>query len=257
MSEFLWLGLLFAGHWYSSLLMQTFFLHRYASHRMFTMSLFWERFFYLLTWLLQGPSFLSPKAYAILHRLHHAHSDTPQDPHSPHESKGLWSMMWNTFQTYQSYQKDQNLAPKILTAYTPYWSNFEKVVDTHFWGTFVAGAPITLIYFALWSFTSLDWYIFLLLPLHWILGPIQGAIVNWCGHKYGYRNCATTDQSRNTLPWDFLLLGELFQNNHHGNALRPNMAIKWWELDPTWFFIWFLIQLKIIRLCPASRSSLQ
>eukprot|EP01036_Dinobryon_divergens_P038408 gene38408-50429_t len=31
----------------------------------------------------EGSSFLSPRAYAILHRMHHAFSDTKRDPHSP------------------------------------------------------------------------------------------------------------------------------------------------------------------------------
>ena len=36
----------FVGHWYLSLFCQTFFLHRYSAHKMFTMNKFWEKFFY-------------------------------------------------------------------------------------------------------------------------------------------------------------------------------------------------------------------
>ena len=74
---------IFIAHWYSSLFFQTVFLHRYASHQMFTMSKGWEKVFFFLTFLTQGSSFLNPRAYAILHRLHHKHSDTEKDPHSP------------------------------------------------------------------------------------------------------------------------------------------------------------------------------
>ena len=66
----------FVVHWYLSLFVQTFYLHRYAAHKMFTMNPFWEKAFYLLTYTAQGSSFLSPRAYAILHRMHHAFSDT-------------------------------------------------------------------------------------------------------------------------------------------------------------------------------------
>ena len=66
----------FVAHWYLSLFAQTFFLHRYAAHQMFTMNKFWEKVFYILTAVFQGSSFLSPKAYGIMHRLHHAHADT-------------------------------------------------------------------------------------------------------------------------------------------------------------------------------------
>ena len=70
------LFIIFISHWYLSLFVQTIFLHRYASHQMFTMSKSWEKVFFFLTFLTQGSSFLNPRAYAILHRLHHKHSDT-------------------------------------------------------------------------------------------------------------------------------------------------------------------------------------
>ena len=63
--------------------MQSFFLHRYGAHKQFALSKRWERVFHFATWLTQGSSYLSPRAYAILHRMHHAYSDTPKDPHSP------------------------------------------------------------------------------------------------------------------------------------------------------------------------------
>ncbi|HCK22036.1 MAG TPA: acyl-CoA desaturase, partial [Bacteroidetes bacterium] len=80
-------------HWYLSLFSQTFFLHRYAAHSMFSMSKTWERVFYIFTWITQGSSYLSPYAYGILHRLHHAHTDTAEDPHSPSYEKGLFALM--------------------------------------------------------------------------------------------------------------------------------------------------------------------
>ena len=90
----------FLLHWYGSLFFQSFFLHRYAAHGMFTMSKGWERFFYWSTYVAMGSSYLTPRAYAILHRLHHAHSDTENDPHSPHNSNNLFSMMWKTKDYY-------------------------------------------------------------------------------------------------------------------------------------------------------------
>ena len=88
--------LFFLAHWFLSLFSQTFFLHRYASHKMFKMNKFWERFFYTFTFISQGASFLNPRAYAILHRMHHAYSDTEKDPHSPHFFKDVWSMTAST-----------------------------------------------------------------------------------------------------------------------------------------------------------------
>ena len=87
----------FVAHWQISVFFQTFFLHRYGAHKQFTMSKGWERFFFFLTYLAQGSSFLSPRGYAILHRMHHAYSDTEKDPHSPLFYKNVFTMMLNTF----------------------------------------------------------------------------------------------------------------------------------------------------------------
>jgi stearoyl-CoA desaturase (delta-9 desaturase) len=103
MAEAMAIALFFIGHWTLSVFFQTFFLHRYAAHRMFTTSKAWERVFYLLTYLTQGPSFLTPTGYAILHRMHHAYSDTPKDPHSPRNHSGLLAMMWATKNTYHDH----------------------------------------------------------------------------------------------------------------------------------------------------------
>ena len=81
----------FATHWVASVFFQSFFLHRYAAHRMYTVSPRTERVLHLLTYLVQGPSYLSPRGYAILHRQHHAFSDTERDPHSPWNTSGYAS----------------------------------------------------------------------------------------------------------------------------------------------------------------------
>ncbi len=52
--------LFFIAHWFLSQFFQTFFLHRHASHRTFTTNKFWERVFYLLTYLFEDASFLPP-----------------------------------------------------------------------------------------------------------------------------------------------------------------------------------------------------
>src|SRR5450755_5023921 len=93
----------FILHWQASVFYQTFFLHRFGAHRQFTMSKGWERFFHLLTYVTQGSSFLSPRGYAILHRMHHAYSDTEKDPHSPEFFKDVWSMTMQTKNIYMDY----------------------------------------------------------------------------------------------------------------------------------------------------------
>ena len=86
------------------------------------------------------------------------------------------------------------------------------------------------------------------------MGPIHGAIVNWCGHRYGYRNFATNDDSRNMLVIDFLTAGELFQNNHHKLGKNPNFAVRWFEIDPAFQVMRVLGKLGIIELHAVAAS---
>lgn len=90
-----------------------------------------------------------------------------------------------------------------------------------------------------------------LLPAHFAMGPLHGAIVNWCGHRYGYRNFASRDRSRNTLPIDVVCMGELFQNNHHARPASPDFATRRFELDLTWQVMRLLARLRIIQLAHA------
>jgi stearoyl-CoA desaturase (delta-9 desaturase) len=92
---------------------------------------------------------------------------------------------------------------------------------------------------------------FLLLPIHFLMGPVQGAIVNWCGHKYGYSNFDNGDHSKNTTPFGILLMGELFQNNHHQAKNNANFARRWFEFDVTFLIMQLMHKLTIIQLVPA------
>ncbi len=234
--------LFFVVHWFSSLFFQTFFLHRYSAHSMFTMNRFWEKCFYLGTYFFQGSSYLVPRAYAILHRLHHAYSDTAKDPHSPQIYNNVFMMMMNTKVTYsQLVNKTFLVEPKYEKGIIE-WKFLDIIGDSWisriFWGTCYT---LYYLYFAS------SWWMYLLLPVHFLMGPIHGAIVNWCGHKYGYSNYDNDDESKNTLAADIFLMGELFQNNHHKFPMRINFATRWFEFDPTYIIIRVLFLLKIIR----------
>lgn len=233
----------FLAHWFLSLFCQTFFLHRYASHKMFTMSHFWERFFYGLTILLQGSSFLNPRAYAIMHRMHHAYSDTEKDPHSPHFFKDVWQMTMRTKDIYLNYAKYKMEPEKPFQGTYPEWPLMDKI--SNMWSVRIL---FGIGYLLFYIFFATQWWMFLLLPVHFFMGPIHGAIVNWCGHKYGYSNYDNHDHSKNSLPLDFLLMGELFQNNHHKSPNSVNFAKKWFEFDPTYPIVLLLNKLRVIRL---------
>ena len=232
----------FIAHWVLSLFFQTFFLHRYAAHAMFKMSPFWEKVFYVCTFIAQGSSFLSPYAYGVMHRLHHIHADTEEDPHSPKYDKNLFLMMWRTKNRYNNILRRKETVDPKLTAGVPHWPLMEKIGDN--WMSRVAwGVLYSLFYIKF----APHWAFFLLLPIHYFMGPVHGAIINWFAHKYGYRNYKVTDTSKNFFPWDIVMMGEGLHNNHHANGGRPNFAVKWWEFDPSYPMIWIFNKLNIIK----------
>jgi stearoyl-CoA desaturase (delta-9 desaturase) len=63
----------------------------------------------------------------------------------------------------------------------------------HFLGCFV---------YSLLRYFATAWWLWLLLPLQFLMSPIHGAIINWFAHKYGYTNFEVRDTSKNFLPVD-------------------------------------------------------
>ncbi len=210
---------------------------------MFKMEKFWERFFYLILLISQGSSFLNPRAYAILHRMHHAYSDTEKDPHSPHFFKDVFGMMVATKNMYMDYLKHKIEPEPAFRGNYPEWPLIDKIGDSWVWRI-----SCGLLYIGFYIIFAEYWWMFLLLPIHFLMGPLHGAIVNWCGHKYGYSNHDNDDHSKNSLPWDFLMMGELFQNNHHKKPNSPKFSSHWWEFDPTYPVMKVLHWMRIIRI---------
>ena len=230
-------------HWYSSLFFQTFFMHRYAAHGMFTMSKFWEKIFYIGAFITQGSSFLSPRAYGIMHRMHHVYADTEKDPHSPKYDDNLFKMMWKTKNTFNAIFKDKMTIDERFMKNLPDWFVFEKITNLWFvrtaWGLF---------YVAVYIYFDPAWWVYLFLPVNILMSPFHGAVINWFAHKYGYVSHKVGDTSKNLLPFDFLMLGESYHNNHHKFGSRANFGIKWHEFDPVYPFILLFDKLGIIRL---------
>ncbi len=213
---------------------------------MYTTSKGWEKTFYFLTWFAQGSSYLVPRAYALLHRMHHEYSDTEKDPHSPHFFKDIWHLMLHTAKIYGDFNTGKELPePKFTKEYLPVWERLDRL--GHHMITRLVFAAFYIAFYII--FAPSFWW-FLLLPVHFLMGPIQGAIVNWFGHKLGYSNYKNGDHSKNTTPWGIIMMGELFQNNHHFKKYDPNFAKKWYEFDTTYIIMKGLHRLKIIRLIP-------
>jgi stearoyl-CoA desaturase (delta-9 desaturase) len=153
-------------------------------------------------------------------------------------------MMMHTRKIYNGVLTGSLIVEPKFDKNFPVYPIIDKIADHMATRLFFAA-----LYISFYFVFATHWWMFLLLPIHFLIGPIQGAVVNWAGHKYGYRNYpGEKDQSKNTLIVDFLMLGELFQNNHHHAGARPNFASKWWEIDPAYPIIKLFDKLGMIKL---------
>ena len=85
-------------------------------------------------------------------------------------------------------------------------------------------------------------------PLHFVMGPIHGVVINWFAHKIGYTNYHLNNTSTNLINVDFLMWGESLHNNHHMYPGSANFASRWFEFDPMYPFIRLFDWLGIIHL---------
>ena len=153
-------------------------------------------------------------------------------------------MMLHTRNIYNDFVNDAIKPLEEFTkGYLPVWNKMDKIGDH-----MITRLSWVAVYILIYYFFAPAWYWYLLLPIHFLMGPVQGAIVNWCGHKYGYSNFDNGDHSRNSERWGIFLLGELFQNNHHFYPTRAKFAVKKFEWDPTYFVMRIMNKIGIIQL---------
>ena len=51
------------------------------------------------------------------------------------------------------------------------------------------------------------------------------------------RNGETKDRSRNIVPVDIIVGGELLHNNHHLDPANPKLSRRWFEFDIGWMWL--------------------
>ena len=229
--------------WYVGLFFQTFFLHRYSAHQIFTMSKFNEKICFILTWFFQGSNYLSAYGYGIMHRMHHAHADTENDPHSPKFDKNIFAMMWRTKNTYQDINKKRIEVDAKFTKNVPQWERFDKFASSR-----ISRLTWATLYTTFFIFFATAWWQWLFLPVAFLMAPIHGVIINWFAHIYGYVNFEISDTSKNLLPFDFLMMGEGYHNNRHKHGGRANFGVRWFEIDITYCIMVVLDKLNFIQL---------
>jgi stearoyl-CoA desaturase (delta-9 desaturase) len=190
--------------------------HRYITHQSFKTHIIIERILLIIGCLcLVG----SPFSWALSHINHHAYADKEGDPYSPHRLS-LWKFLMTHFEPI----KFQKLNTKRLLKNKNVMFLHEYYFIPIFCYCILLGLINPWLIIFAWAIPSL-------ITLYLLL------INNIICHTIGYRNFKTPDETRNNILMSILTFGEGWHNNHHANPTLWKQGIKWWELDPTSWFI--------------------
>ena len=176
-------------------------MHRYFCHRSFETSTLKEWMMALLATLSTTSSILY---YASVHRYHHRHSDTEQDIHDP-KSLGFVKSFFFLIEPKdlpeipRNMYKDLVQNPRVMFFHNWYW-------------------PVILFYVTLLWIVDPHLIVFCyIIPAGY--SKFISGIQSTFSHLHGYKNFDTLDNSRNSIFWNWITLGEGLHNNHH---YRPN-----------------------------------
>jgi len=202
----------------------TLFLHRGQAHKSLTFHPFLSHFMRLWLWLTTG---MITKEWVAVHRLHHRFCDKKEDPHSP-VHYGLWTVLFKGAWLYNNAAKNKAMVNTYGVGTPEDW--LEKNVYSKY--AYLGILIMLFIDYILFGFVGVGIW---LCQMAWI--PFWAAgVVNGVGHSWGYRNGDTREESRNVMPIDVLVGGELLHNNHHLDPSNPKLSLKWFEFDIGWMY---------------------
>jgi len=223
----------------------TAFYHRYFSHRTFKTSRAMQFVFALIgsTAVQRGPIW-----WASHHRAHHRSSDTPADVHSPREQGFWWSHIgWIVARL--------NFAPRLELV-----PDLVKFPELRFLDRFDALVPVLSIGgfyllgmgLAAAGFQTTPWQIVIWgFCISTIVTHHVTFTINSLAHVFGSRPYATGDDSRNNLVLSLLTFGEGWHNNHHRYPGSVRQGFRWWQIDLSYYGLWFLSKVGLVwRLNP-------
>jgi stearoyl-CoA desaturase (delta-9 desaturase) len=214
----------------------TLYLHRSQAHRAVEFNLAVAHFMRFWLWLTTG---MITKQWVAIHRKHHRFDDAEGDPHSPHVF-GIWNIFLRGVYYYYLAAKDARMTVAYGKGTPDDWMERKVYSKYNYVGVSIMLAIDILLF---------GWFGPLVWATQMIWIPLWAAgVVNGIGHWWGYRNTDTKDFSRNIVPWDFWVGGELLHNNHHADPASPKLSLKWWEFDIGWMYICILKTLGLAKL---------
>lgn len=219
-----------------TILCVTVFLHRAQAHKSLLLSSWLSHPMRFWLWLTTG---MITKEWVAVHRKHHRYCDGLEDPHSP-VHYGIWKVLFKGAWLYAAATNDRIMVRQYGAGTPDDW------IERNLYSRFPLGGIVLLLIVNTALFNG--WGIVIwLVQMAWI--PFWAAgVVNGLGHFWGYRNGDTRDQSKNIIPVDLIVGGELLHNNHHLNPSSAKLSVKWWEFDIGWMYIKIFEFLKLLKI---------
>jgi stearoyl-CoA desaturase (delta-9 desaturase) len=207
----------------------TVYLHRALAHRAITLKPPLAFACRVVIWISTGTR---PRQWVAVHRKHHAHTDKVGDPHSP-VVFGFSLVQFGNAVLYRRVARN----PVAVTRYARDLpgDRWDKVLFNHALLGLALGVGLLVALFG--------WEIALIAAtVHASVYLLGGGAINAIGHKWGKRphdNLATNNQ---WLAW--FVAGEGLHNNHHAATTSGRMSMAKGEVDPGWWAVWLLVQLR-------------
>lgn len=200
--------------------------HRFFCHKSFKTGSLREKFITLMATLSTTSSIVH---YASVHRYHHANSDKETDLHDPRRLGFI-----KTFFLFMPADSLDRIPPSIIKDLLR--NKFVMFCHNWYW-------PIILTYIAILGIINPILIVYCYIIPAGYSKFISGVQLTFV-HGSGYRNFETTDNSTNSIFWNWMTLGEGLHNNHHARPgeYRFDFTKKSGEFD----FAGFLIE-KLLK----------
>jgi len=214
----------------------TLYLHRGQAHRGIKFHPVLSHFMRFWLWLTTG---MITRQWVAIHRKHHRFSDVKGDPHSPHVF-GIWRVLFGGAFLYNDASKDSATIAQYGQGTTVDWVE-KNIYSKHSKIGFTLLLIFNVLMFQGWGI--IIWLIQMIWIPFWAAG-----VVNGLGHWWGYKNGETKDRSRNIIPIDLIVGGELLHNNHHLDPANPKLSRRWFEFDIGWMWLTIFRYLRLAKL---------
>ncbi len=212
--------------------------HRYHTHKGVIIKPWLDMVMQVWLWMITS---MSKVDWVSVHIFHHAHSDQPKDPHSPLQKGLAHALLFGVldYTNAKSWPEVEKIKKTIPT------NRLEAYMHKHsFVGPYLLTVVMILLFGPIWGGV--------LAVLNFLVSPIFAiGGVNALAHWWGYRNHATSDNSRNIgfiFPLNFITCGELDHNNHHAHMRSCSFRHRWYEFDIGFFYLKILNAFKLVEL---------